>query len=74
MNEPYKFSLILRVFVERRGHTWNEAAKLCGLSPERMEKLAQGQHVPLAPDIIRLSNGLGIKWKPEDFEERGLTI
>lgn len=74
MSEPLKFAVILRLFVERKGLTWNEAAKLCGIAPERMEKLASGQHEPRAADAVRLSQGIGIIWKASDFEERGMTI
>lgn len=72
--EPLRFAVVLRVIVERRGQTWNEAAKLCGIPSERMEKLASGQHQPLAADAARLSKGLGIIWDPEDFEVRGLSL
>ncbi len=72
--EPLRFAVVLHLFVKRQGLTWNEAAKLCGIPSERMEKLASGQHQPLAADAIRLSKGLKFNWEAADFEERGLTL
>lgn len=72
--EPLRFAVVLHLFVKRKGLTWNEAAKLCGIPSERMEKLAMGQHQPLAADAIRLSKGLGFAWEPDDFEIRGLSL
>lgn len=72
--DPLRFALILHIIVDRRGLTWSAAAKLCGLSCDRLEKIARGQNVPLAPDVLRIMKGLGITFKAEDFEIRGLSL
>ena len=72
--EPLKFALVLRLVVERTCRSWNDAAQKCHLPEERLMKIAQGQHEPRAGDMLRIMNGLGLRFKPEDFEERGLSL
>lgn len=72
--DPLKFALVLRLVVERTCHSWSEAAQKCHLPVDRMKKIAQGQNEPRASDVLRIQEGLGIKFKPADFEQRGLTL
>lgn len=71
---PLKFALVLRLVVERTCGSWSEAARKCGLSSDRLERIATGQNEPRASDILRIMNGLGLKFKPTDFEERGISL
>lgn len=72
--EPLKFALVLRLVVERTCRSWSDAAQKCGLSVDRMMKIASGQNEPRASDILRIQEGLGLKFKPKDFEERGISL
>lgn len=71
---PLRFALKLRLLLDMKGLTVAMAAQKVGVTKERMEDLLSGAHAPLAPDTIRLVNGLGIHFLPTDFEERGLSL
>lgn len=69
--EVLRGALILRLIVERKGLTWNGAAKLCSLTEDRLKKIARGESCPLFPDVRRIEDGLGLAFKADDWEVRG---
>ncbi len=72
--QPLKFALVLRLVVERTCGSWSDAARKCGMNVDRLERIASGQNEPRASDILRIMAGLGMKFKPSDFEERGVSL
>jgi len=67
-------ALLLRLFLDRQGVTWNEAAKASGLSFDRFKKIILGKHTPLFPDVRRIEDGTGFRFKADDWEIRGLSL
>ncbi len=72
--QPLKFALVLRLVVERTCRSWSEAAQKCRLPVDRLERIARGENEPRAGDVLRIMEGLGIRFKSSDFDERGLGL
>lgn len=64
-----KFRGKLDLYRRMKGLKIGDMANLCGLKAERMEDILEGSHAPRPGDVIRIMDGLGIRFRPEDFEE-----
>lgn len=67
-----KFAGKLDVFRRMKGLTIAELAALVKVDPDTMERLLAGRNAPNAANLIRIMNGLGVTFEPEDFEQEGI--